>query len=153
VTLEEAFRGGTRVLQDADGSRVEVTIPRGVKTGSKVRVKDPSGAGDLLLRVEVLPDNTFTREGDNLRVKVPVDLYTAILGGEAQIPTMDRPVALTIPPGTQNGRTFRLRNLGMPQLRNPDQRGDILADVSVKLPTKLSAREKELFEELRSLAK
>nr|MCU0531418.1 molecular chaperone DnaJ [Syntrophales bacterium] len=68
-----------------------------------------------------------------------------------QVPTLDRPVALTIPAGTQNGKTFRLRGLGMPHLRNPDQHGDILAEIEVTLPAKLSAREKELFEELRRL--
>jgi curved DNA-binding protein len=151
VTLEEANHGSTRMLQLADGKRVEVTIPRGVKTGSKVRVKGTGGVSDILLKVDVLPNATFTRDEDNLRVKVPVDLYTAVLGGEAQVPTLDRPVALTIPAGTQNGKTFRLRGLGMPHLRNPDQHGDILAEIEVTLPAKLSAREKELFEELRRL--
>lgn len=149
VTLEEANRGSTRVLQTHDGKRVEVTIPRGVRTGSKVRVKGTDGVSDILLRVEVLPHATFAREEDNLRVNVPVDLYTAILGGEVQVPTLDRPVALTIPPGTQNAKTFRLRGLGLPHLRTPDERGDILAVVEVTLPTTLSAREKQLFEELR----
>lgn len=151
VTLEEAFRGSTRTLQEQGGKRVEVTIPRGVKTGSKVRVKGTGGVGDILLRVEVLPHASFTREEDTLRVKVPVDLYTAILGGEVQVPTLERPVALTIPAGTQNGKIFRLRGLGMPHLRNPDQRGDILAEAAVELPAKLTDREKQLFEELRRL--
>ena len=151
VTLEEALVGSTRLLQEPDGKRIEVTIPRGVKTGSKVRVKGEGGMGDILLRVEVLPHNLFTREDDNLRVHVPVDLYTALLGGEVQVPTLERPVALTVPAGSQNGRTFRLRGLGMPHLRNPDQRGDILAVADVQLPTKLSAKETQLFEELRGL--
>jgi curved DNA-binding protein len=151
VTLEEALHGSTRVLQEPDGKRVEVTIPRGVKTGSKVRVKGTGGVGDVLLRVEVLPHATFTREENNLRAKVPVDLYTALLGGEVQVPTLERPVALKVPAGTQNGRTFRLRGLGMPHLRNPDQRGDILAEVDVQLPANLSDRERQLFEELRRL--
>ncbi len=151
ITLEEALSGSTRLLQEPDGKRIEVTIPRGVKTGSKVRVKGEGGMGDILLRVEVLPHKLFAREDNNLRVHVPVDLYTALLGGEVQVPTLDRPVALTVPAGSQNGRTFRLRGLGMPHLRNPDQRGDILAVADVQLPSKLSAREKELFEELRGL--
>jgi DnaJ-class molecular chaperone len=80
-----------------------------------------------------------------------VDLYTAVLGGEAEVPTMDRSVVLTIPAGTQNGKTFRLRGLGMPELKNPDQRGDLFAIVEVQLPTKLSDDEKRLFEELRKV--
>lgn len=151
ITLEEALAGSTRLLQEPDGKRIEVTIPRGVTTGSKVRVKGTGGVGDVLLRVEVLPHNLFTREGDDLRVHVPVDLYTALLGGEVQVPTLERAVALTVPAGSQNGRIFRLRGLGMPHLRNPDQRGDILAVADVQLPTQLSVKERELFEELRQL--
>jgi DnaJ-class molecular chaperone len=99
----------------------------------------------------VLPDRRFTREENDLRVTLPVDLYTALLGGEVEVPTLDRPVALKIPAGTQNGKTFRLRGLGMPELKNPDQRGDILAVVEVQLPKDLSDEEKRLFEELRTV--
>jgi curved DNA-binding protein len=151
ITLEEAQHGSTRMLQEPDGKRIEVTIPRGVKTGSKVRVKGTGGVGDVLLQVEVLPHATFTREGDDLRCKVVVDLFTALLGGEAQVPTLERPVALNIPAGTQNGKVFRLRGLGMPHLKNPDTRGDILATVDVQLPTHLSEQERRLFEELKGL--
>ena len=147
VTLEEAYRGTTRVLQTSDGKRMEVNIPRGVKTGSKVRIRGESG--DVYLRITVTPDNRFTRDENNLRVKLPVDLYTAVLGGEAEVPTLDRPVALKIPAGTQNGKTFRLRGLGMPDVKTPNQRGDLLAEVDVQLPTDLSTEEKRLFEELR----
>ena len=150
VTLEEAYRGTTRVLQTEDGTRMEVNIPRGVKTGSRVRMRGAAG-GDVYLRVNVTNDSRFTREGDDLRVTVPVDLYTAVLGGEVQVPTLDRPVVLTIPAGTQNGKVFRLRGLGMPDLKNPDKRGDLYATVEVVLPTNLSAEEKRLFEELRKL--
>lgn len=150
VTLDEAFRGASRMLESTDGSRFEVDIPRGVKTGSKVRVNGVGGQ-DIVLNVEVLPNAQFTRDGDDLRVQAPVDLYTALLGGEAQIPTLERPVVLTIPAGSQNGKVFRLRGLGMPNLKKPDQRGDLLAEVSVTLPTNLSAQEKALFEELRNL--
>jgi curved DNA-binding protein len=151
VTLEEAFSGTTRTMQLEDGTRLEVNIPRGVHTGSKVRMKGASGQTDIVLKIEVLAHNQFTRDGDNLRVIVPVDLYTALLGGETQVPTLERPVALTVPAGSQNGKTFRLRGLGMPHLKNPDQRGDLLAEVSVQLPAHLNAREKALFEELRKL--
>ena len=97
------------------------------------------------------PNPQFERDEDNLRVELPVDLYSALLGGEVQVPTLERPVVLTIPPGTQNGRTFRLRGLGMPQLKQPDQRGDLLAVVAVKLPTDLTAEEKEIFQKLWAL--
>ena len=152
VTLDEAYRGTSRVLQTEDGTRMEVNIPRGVKTGSRVRMRGGmGGAGDVYLRIGVSPDNRFTREENDLRVKVPVDIYTAVLGGEVEVPTLDRAVALTIPAGTQNGKTIRLRGLGMPEVKNPDQRGDLFAVVEVQLPTNLSDEEKRLFEQLRKL--
>lgn len=149
VTLEEAYTGATRTLESTDGNRFEVSIPKGVKTGSKVRMRGAGGQGDILLKVEVLPHRQFQREGDNLRVTVPVDLYTAVLGGETQVPTMDRPVMLTIPAGTQGGKVMRLRGLGMPTLKNPDQRGDLLVELQLTVPTDLSERERELFTTLR----
>lgn len=151
ITLEEAFRGATRTLQSDDGTRFEVNIPRGVKTGSKVRMKGAGGRSDIVLAVEVLPHPQFQREEDDLRVKVPVDLYTAVLGGEVQIPTLERNVMLTVPTGTQNGRSFRLRGLGMPNLRQPEQRGDLYAVVDVVLPVSLTPEEKSAFERLRSM--
>jgi curved DNA-binding protein len=84
---------------------------------------------------------------------VPVDLYTMVLGGQVRVPTMTGEVVLTIPPGTQNGRTFRLRGKGMPHLRQPDQHGDLFARVEVQLPTDLTAPQRELFEQLRDLRK
>jgi curved DNA-binding protein len=151
VTLDEAYRGTSRVLQTEEGTRMEVNIPRGVKTGSRVRMRGEMG--DVYLRIAISPDARFTREENDLRVNLPVDLYTAVLGGEIEVPTLDRPVVLTIPAGTQNGRTFRLRGLGMPELKNPDQRGDLFVVVEVQLPTSLSDEEKRAFEELRKLRK
>jgi curved DNA-binding protein len=152
ITLAEAFRGTSRMLEGTDSKRFEVTIPKGVKTGSKVRMRGGAdGPGDLLLKITVQPDARFKRDGDNLRVKAPVDLYTAVLGGEAEVPTMESAVVLTVPPGTQSGKVFRLRGLGMPNLKNPDQRGDLLAEVEISVPTSLNDQEKELFEQLRSI--
>jgi curved DNA-binding protein len=151
ISLEEAFHGATRTLQNEDGSRFEVNIPRGVRTGSKVRMKGASGRSDILLAVEVAPHPQFTREEDDLRVKATVDLYTALLGGDTQVPTLERPILVTIPPGTQNGRIIRLRRLGMPHLRQPEQRGDLLVVVDVTLPVNLSGEEKALFEKLRAM--
>lgn len=157
VTLAEAYHGTTRVLTK-DGRRLEVKIPPGVRSGSRIRMAGEgipgvggSEAGDLYLVVEVLPDERFERRGDNLYTEVEVPLYTAILGGEATVPTVDGSVVLTIPPETQNGRLFRLRGKGMPRLRNPSEHGDLYATANVRLPTRLSDRERELFEQLRDL--
>jgi len=151
VTLEEAYQGTTRMLESNDGTRIQASIPRGVRTGSKVRMKGAMGQGDILLTVEVMPHAHFKRDGDNLRVAAPVDLYTALLGGEVQVPTMERPVVLTVPAGTQNGRSFRLRGMGMPNLKQPDQRGDLIAEIVVDLPKELTEEERTLFEQLRAL--
>ncbi len=107
--------------------------------------------GDLFLVVYVQPDERFTRDGDDLRVEVPVDLYTAVLGGEARVPTLSGDVVLTIPPETQSGKTFRLTGRGMPKLREPDTHGDLHARICVRVPTQLSEHERQLFGELARL--
>jgi len=157
ITLEEAFQGTTRMIQK-EGRRLEVRIPPGVRTGSKVRVAGEGSpgmaggtSGDLYLEVTVLPHSTFEREGDDLRCELPVSLYTAVLGGEVKVPTLSGDVMLNIPPESQGGRTFRLRGKGMPNLHNPQKHGDLYARLRIEIPQKLSQREKELFRELASL--
>ena len=157
ITLEEAFHGATRVLEQG-GRRIQVKIPPGARTGSKVRIAGKGGpgygggpTGDLYLNITVKPHPVLKREEDNLRCEVDVDLYTAVLGGQARISTLNGDVSLKIPPGTNGGKTFRLRGKGMPNPRNPKQRGDLLATVQVQVPQKLSPRERELFEELARL--
>jgi DnaJ-class molecular chaperone len=101
--------------------------------------------------VTVLPHKVFERKGDDLHCEVPVDLYTAVLGGKTSVPTLVGTVSLKIPPETQGGRTFRLKGQGMPRLRDSSKRGDLYAKVKVVLPKDLSAREKEIFKELAHL--
>ncbi|MEJ5197543.1 MAG: DnaJ C-terminal domain-containing protein [Anaerolineae bacterium] len=158
ITLEEAFQGAQRIIQ-MDGRRLEVKIPAGVKTGSRVRVagEAPSSGikgmprGDLYLRIKVLPHPVFERREDDLHCEVPVDLFVALLGGEVRVPTLSGSVILRIPPGTQSGRTFRLAGQGMPKLRAPGERGDLYAKVRVVLPEKLSEREQRLVREWAAL--
>ena len=109
--------------------------------------------GDLYVRVEVEPHSRFQRQGDDLKLTVPVDLYTTLLGGEVRVPGIDRSVDLTIPPETQNGKAFRLKNLGMPILSHPERRGDLYVTVEVKLPKNLSRKEKELVREWKDMRK
>jgi curved DNA-binding protein len=157
ITLEEAYHGTRRVLE-VDDHRLEVKIPPGVKTGSKVRMAGKGGPGlgggppgDIFLKVKVLPHKVFERKGSRLSCRVPVGLYTALLGGEVVVPTLAGTVRLKIPPETQAGRSFRLRGKGMPDLRNPEQHGDLVAKVEVVLPVELSEREQELFRDLARL--
>ncbi len=157
VSLEEAYRGAKLTFQK-NGKSLEVKIPAGVKSGSKVRVVGEGGGGvgdapngDLYLVITVRPHDRFKRDNDDLVLEMPIDLYTAVLGGEARIPTLDGTLSLKIPPETQDGRTFKLRGQGMPHLRDPQSRGDLLVKVHVRIPQNLSPDEKKLFKELAQL--
>ena len=186
VSLEEAYHGTTRTVnlqspepcKTCGGSgevagaichtcegmgtvtrprRLEVRIPAGVKTGSRVRVagegRPGSGkgaAGDLYLVATVLPHARFERKGDDLIVEVDVPVLDAVLGGEVTVPLIEGRVALRIPELTQNGRQIRLAGKGMPVLGQGDKRGDLFVRVRVQLPDKLTAEERGHFEALRA---
>lgn len=139
-------------------TKIEVTIPAGIREGQKVRVAGQGGPGqhggprgDIFLKARIKPDSTFALEHNDLKTDVEVPLYTALLGGEVVVPTMTGRVALTIPPETQNGRVFRLRGQGWPAGIGAKERGDLLARVQVKLPSELSAAERDAFEQLRDM--
>ena len=156
LTLSEVLRGTTHeVAVSGSRRRVEVKIPPGVRDGSRVRVAGEGGRGaggrrgDLYLRVRVAPDPAFERRGDDLQTTIRVPLTAAVLGGEAQVTTLEGSVGIKIPPGTPAGQVFRLRGHGLPRLGEPGARGDLLATLAVDLPRSLTARQKELFEELR----
>ena len=154
LTLEEAFHGATRALQMGD-RRIEARIPPGVRTGSRVRLagqgepgRNGGPAGDVYLIVRLLPHPNFELEGDDLYTKVSVDFYTAALGGEARVPTLDRPVVLKIPPNTQADKTFRIRGKGMPKPREPNVRGDLYARARLVLPENMTEQELRALREL-----
>lgn len=155
LTLEEAARGAARSIQMGE-RRIEARIPPGSRSGSRVRLAgqgEPGVAGgpsgDLYLNIEVLPHAQFERDGDDLYVTAPVDIYTAVTGGTVRVPTLDGSVSLKIPPRTQADRLFRLKGKGMPRQGKPSERGDLYARVKLVLPEPL--RDEEL-ETLRSLA-
>lgn len=156
ITLEEAYRGTSRILQ-LDNRRLEGKIPPGAQTGTKIRLAGivPASAGgpnsDIYLVIQVKPDSRFERKGNDLVTEVDIDLYTAILGGKAQVRTLSGEVMLTIPPGTQPGQKFRLSGRGMPNLRDPQTHGDLYATARIKLPKQLNDQQKKLFEQLRNL--
>jgi DnaJ-class molecular chaperone len=188
VSLEEAFHGTTRTIRlqapetcptcggtgevagaichNCEGAgqvirdrRLEVKVPAGVKTGSRVRVANEGRPGigggpngDLYLVVTVQPHPRFERKGDDLHIEVAVPLTDAVLGGEVELQTIDGRVALRIPELTQNGRQIRLGGKGMPALGS-GKRGDLFVKVRVQLPEQLSTQEREHFEALRALKK
>jgi len=154
VTLEEAFRGAQKsVSLQVNGTtrRLDLTIPRGVRSGQRIRLPGALDGEDLYLTVQVRPDPRFERQGDDLVTEVPVALTEALLGASIEVPTLEGTVEMKIPPETQPGQTFRLRGLGMP--RREGGRGDQLVRVKVVLPRNLTRRERELVEELGRLRK
>ncbi len=157
VTLRESFTGSKRIVT-VDGERLEVDIPAGVRDGSKIRVSGKGGRGvsggprgDLFLTIEILADPQFRRDGDDLYVSVPIDLYTAVLGGEARVPTLEgKELIVTIPAGTSSGKKLRLRGKGMPRLRGGGM-GDLFAELQVEVPARLTEAQRALFQQLREL--
>ena len=158
LSLEEAFKGATRYLEVQDGGRrssprrLEVKIPPGVDTGSKVRISAGKGRQrDIYVHVALRPHRRFRRTGADLHTEVEVPLAEVVLGSEVAVPTLKGKVMLTIPQETQNGQTFRLAGQGMPRLDRSGARGDLYAVVKVALPRDLSEKELQLFQELKEL--
>lgn len=138
ITLPEAAKGVKKRVQLPTGKEVEVKIPAGLDEGQQIRLKGqglpgPGGGnpGDLLITVTVAPHPLFQRDGVDLRLDLPVTLYEAVLGGKVRVPTLDGTVELAIPPGTNSGRTFRLKGKGFP---GKERKGDLLATVRIVLP-------------------
>lgn len=156
ISFDESYRGAQRMLQ-LDSRRIEVKIPAGAQTGTKVRVAGaiPAGAygqsGDLYLVVEVTPDPRYERKGDDLYTETVIDLYKAVLGGQASVTTPAGNVLLTIPAGTQPGQSFRLAGRGMPRVRDPKMYGDMYVRIKVQLPRNLTPEQRRLFEQLAHL--
>jgi curved DNA-binding protein len=157
VTLDEAFHGTRRVLQVGE-RRIEARIPPGVADGSRVRLggqghpgKANGAAGDLYMVVSVAPDARFDRSGDDLTTEAAVDFYTAAVGGEVRIPTLDGTVMLKIPPQTQADKKFRLKGRGMPRVDQPEHRGDLYVRIKLVLPESLSENELDTLRELAQM--
>lgn len=163
ISLEDAYRGNavTLRLTDPNGQErtLQATIPRGAREGSRVRLAGqgtPGRAGgpggDLFMVIHIQPHPRFQRDGDDLRVSVPVELTTCLLGGEVEVATLKGTrLSVRIPPETQNGRAIRLRGQGMPHLRNPETAGDLYVEVTVVLPQNLSSEERALIQRLAEL--
>jgi curved DNA-binding protein len=155
ITLQEAYHGATRMVTKGD-RKLKVNIPAGATDGTKVRLAGEGNpglgggiTGDLILVVEVEPDEHFKREGDDLTVEVKLNMFTALLGGEVEVPTMERPLKLKVPPGTQSGKHFRLSNKGMPKLKEKGAFGDLFARMIIVIPEHLTPEQKHLVEQLR----
>ena len=139
-----------------NGKNIRITVPAGIADGQTIKLKGQGGpgmnggpAGDLYITFSIAEDPVFKRLGDDLYVSSPLDLYTAVLGGEQIIDTMNGKVKLQVKPGTQNGTKVRLKGKGFPVYKQEGQFGDLIVTYSVQIPTNLTPRQKELFQELQ----
>ncbi len=154
ISLREAYQGATRLVTKGDRT-LRVNIPAGASTGTKVRMAgegDPGGGkpGDLYLVVNVDTDPQFERDGDHLTTDIKVDVFTAMLGGEVEVPTLARAIKMKIPAGMQSGRRLRIPGKGMPMMRQADKFGDLYARVLITVPENLNDEQRALVEQLRS---
>ena len=155
LSLRDAAQTHKQVL-NVNGKQVRITIPAGVADGQVIKLKGYGGeginggpAGDLYITFRIAEDPVFKRLGDDLYMDVEVDLYTAVLGGEKVVDTLEGKVKLKIKPETQNGTKVRLKGKGFPIYKKEGQFGDLIVTYSVKIPTSLTDRQKELFRELQ----
>jgi curved DNA-binding protein len=154
-TLEDAYRGGPQSLQ-VGGQPLRLTLKPGFKDGQRLKIKGrgattSSGPGDLYLTLRVAPNPQFERRGDDLYTTAPLDVYTALLGGDLQVPTLTGPVKITVPPDTAPDTQLRLRGKGMPIYAQAGQFGALFVTLKLELPKALSPKEKELLTQLRAL--
>jgi curved DNA-binding protein len=156
LTLQEAYTGTVRLV--TKGVRtIRVNIPPGAGDGTRVRVAGEGEAGfgggqpgDLYLVVNVEPHNDFERAGDHLTTEVKVDMFTALLGGEVEVPTLGRPLKLRIPAGTQSGRKFRIGGKGMPNVKDQAIVGDLYVRILITVPEHLNDQQRALIEQLQA---
>ncbi|GAB1857182.1 J domain-containing protein [Flavobacteriaceae bacterium MHTCC 0001] len=157
ITLFEAYNGSKRTFE-LNGQKLRITIKPGSYDGQQLKIKgkgqpgvNSGGSGDLYIVLRVNHDPRFERNGNNLVTNMNIDLYTAVLGGKIKIPTITGHVNMSIPKGTQSGKTLRLKGKGMPKY-NSNTYGDLLVKINVELPKNLNSEEEQLFKKLRQIS-
>jgi curved DNA-binding protein len=153
LSLEEAAAGGTRRLS-IDGRELEVDIPPGVRDGQRLRVRggaSSDGDGDLILRIRLRPHPRLRIKGDDLQVDLPIAPWEGALGAKVPVQTLTGTAQVTVPPASSSGRRLRLRGEGLP--KEGGGKGDLYAVVSIKVPKKLTRKERDLFEQLSKVSK
>jgi curved DNA-binding protein len=159
ITLEEAYNGTTRRL-DVSGKILQINIKPGVKNGQILRLKEKGGpglnggvAGDIYITVSVAEHSKYKRKENDLYCTIPVDLYTAVLGGKQVVQTLKGEIRIDIPKETENGKVLRLKGMGMPVSGKAGEFGYLYAKIGISLPKNLTAKELELFKELAEIYK
>lgn len=154
LTLREAATTHKQIF-GIEGEKTSITIPAGIADGQKIKIKGRGGKslqgaerGDLYITIHITPDNTFTRDGDDLYTTITTDMYTMLLGGEAIVPTLAGNAKVNIKPGTQPDSKLRLRGKGFPVYRQEGRFGDLIVTIKVQLPT-LNERQKKLLKEMK----
>lgn len=157
LSLADAAKTHKQVIT-VNGKNLRITVPAGIADGQTIKLKGQGGpgvnggpAGDLYITFSIDEDSRFKRSGDDLYVTAPLNLYTAILGGEQIVETMDSKVKLKVSPGTQNNTKVRLKGKGFPVYKKEGQFGDLIVTYSIEIPTNLTDKQKELFREIQSL--
>lgn len=150
LPLEKAYSGGRERIRLEDGRSLEVNMPRGMISGQRIRLKGQGTAGgDLYLKIEVSPHPFYHLEGNDIICELPITCAEAILGGQIEAPTLDGWVNVTIPPGVRSGQRLRLGGKGY--LMEGGKRGDQLVEIRIDSPKNISARERELYEQIRQI--
>jgi len=159
LTLRQASRTHQQTLT-INGKNVRITIPAGVANGQKIKLagfgqpgQGNGPSGDLYITFIIEEDRDFKRLGDDLYAEINVDLYTAVLGGDVMINTLEGQVKMNIKPGTQPGSKLRLKGKGFPVYKKEDRFGDLYVSLKVLLPINISTEEKELFTRLSKISK
>ncbi|MBS1915205.1 MAG: J domain-containing protein [Bacteroidetes bacterium] len=157
VNFTDAYTTHQQTLT-IDGKNVRITIPAGIENGQKIKLKgfgapgvNGGPNGDLYITFSIVNNTKFKRDGNDLYTTIDIDLYTAVLGGEITIDTLNGKVKLKVNPETQNGTKIRLKGKGFPLYKTEGQFGDLFVTYNVKLPTKLTDKQKELFTQLSKL--
>ena len=158
LNLTDVYKTHQQVLT-VNGKNIRITIPAGVENGQKIKIKGHGGpginggpAGDLYISFHILNNTSFKRDRNDLYTIIDLDRYTAVLGGEVTIDTLDGKVKLKVKPETQNGTKIKLKGKGFPVYKNEGQVGDLIVTFQVKLPVNLTAQQRELFEQLSKLS-
>jgi len=156
LNLKDAAKTHQQIF-DINGKKVRITIPAGVYDGQQIKLKGHGNEGfnggpngDLYITFNMNPDPDFERVGDDLKTKIVIDLYTAVLGGDVKVETLEGSVNLKVKPETQNGTTVRLKGKGFPVYKKEGDFGDLFVTYEVKLPTSLTDKQKELFQQLKN---
>lgn len=158
LNLSDAYKTHQQTFT-VNGKNIRITVPAGIENGQEIKIKNYGGPGvnggpngDLYIIFNIVNNTAFTRQGNDLHISVPLDLYKAVLGGEQTIDTLSGKVKLTIASETQNGAKMRLKSKGFPIYKKEGEFGDLYVTWQVQLPKNLNAQEKELFTQLAAEA-